>query len=172
LFLVIDHTAIAVADTDRSLAFYRDALGFRVAGTSEYHGIEQERLNGAFASRVRITTLRAPRGPGIEILEYLAPGDGRSLEVARRANDLGAWQIRLATDPEFALAALPPPAAPGPRSLSALALGELPFGLSAAALVADQDGHLLKLARIGRATASPPAERRRSRLGSPLRSIF
>jgi len=32
LFLGIDHTAIVVSDTDRSLAFYHDALGLRVAG--------------------------------------------------------------------------------------------------------------------------------------------
>src|SRR6185503_18190430 len=32
LFLGIDHTAIAVTDTDTSLSFYRDRLGLRVAG--------------------------------------------------------------------------------------------------------------------------------------------
>src|SRR5262249_18461341 len=32
LFLGIDHTAIVVADTAASLAFYRDLLGMRVAG--------------------------------------------------------------------------------------------------------------------------------------------
>jgi catechol 2,3-dioxygenase-like lactoylglutathione lyase family enzyme len=35
LFLGIDHTAIAASDTDRSLAFYRDRLGLRIAGGSE-----------------------------------------------------------------------------------------------------------------------------------------
>src|SRR4029453_17923987 len=34
LFLGIDHTAIVVGDTQRSLRFYRDALGLRVAGES------------------------------------------------------------------------------------------------------------------------------------------
>jgi catechol 2,3-dioxygenase-like lactoylglutathione lyase family enzyme len=38
LFLGIDHTAIVVADTDRSLSCYRDTLGLRVVGTSENHG--------------------------------------------------------------------------------------------------------------------------------------
>ena len=33
VFLGIDHTAIVVADTDRSVAFYRDVLGLRVAAT-------------------------------------------------------------------------------------------------------------------------------------------
>jgi len=35
LFLGIDHTAIAVSDTDRSLQFYRDILGMKLAGESE-----------------------------------------------------------------------------------------------------------------------------------------
>jgi catechol 2,3-dioxygenase-like lactoylglutathione lyase family enzyme len=38
LFLGIDHTAIVVADTARSLQCYRDALGRRVVGESENYG--------------------------------------------------------------------------------------------------------------------------------------
>src|SRR4030095_15445455 len=45
IFLGIDHTAIVVSDTDKSLAFYRDLLGLRVAGESENYGVEQEHLN-------------------------------------------------------------------------------------------------------------------------------
>src|SRR5919198_6386712 len=45
LFLGIDHTAIVVRSTERSLAFYRDLLGLPVAGHSENYGPEQERLN-------------------------------------------------------------------------------------------------------------------------------
>ena len=42
LFLGIDHTAIVVSDTARSLRCYRDTLGLRVAGESENYGPEQE----------------------------------------------------------------------------------------------------------------------------------
>ena len=42
LFLGIDHTAIVINDTDASLKFYRDKLGFRVAGEGENYGTEQE----------------------------------------------------------------------------------------------------------------------------------
>ena len=94
LFLGIDHTAIAVADTARSVAFYRD-LGLRVAGESENWGPEQEHLNAVFASRVRITGLRAAAGPGIELLEYLAPADGLPFPADLRANDVAFWQTRL-----------------------------------------------------------------------------
>jgi len=95
LFLGIDHTAIVVEDTDESLRFYRDTLGLKVAGESENYGIEQERLNNVFGARLRITALRAPSGPGIEFLEYLAPRDGRLAPIDARANDLFHWQTNL-----------------------------------------------------------------------------
>ena len=95
LFLGIDHTAIAVADTGTSLAFYRDRLGFRVAGGSENHGPEQERLNAVRGARLRITSLRAAEGPGVEFLEYLSPRDGRPLPEDVRANDVVHWRTRL-----------------------------------------------------------------------------
>jgi catechol 2,3-dioxygenase-like lactoylglutathione lyase family enzyme len=41
IFLGVDHTAIAVSDTDKSLAFYRNLLGLHVAGESENYGVEQ-----------------------------------------------------------------------------------------------------------------------------------
>jgi catechol 2,3-dioxygenase-like lactoylglutathione lyase family enzyme len=91
LFLGIDHTAIVVADTDSSLGFWRDALGLRVAGGSENWGIEQERLNNVFGARLRITTLRGTGGPGVELLEYLAPAGGRPRPLDARANDLLHW---------------------------------------------------------------------------------
>lgn len=97
LFLGIDHTAIVVADTDSSLGFYRDSLGLRIAGTSENYGIEQERLNNVFGARLRITALKASDGPGIELLEYLAPRGGRPMPVDTKANDLWHWQIQATT---------------------------------------------------------------------------
>jgi catechol 2,3-dioxygenase-like lactoylglutathione lyase family enzyme len=98
LFLGIDHTAMVVADTDASLRFYRDTLGLGVAGGSENLGSEQEHLNNVFGARLRITTLRAAAGPGIELLEYLAPSDGRPAPSDLRANDLLHWQTTLITE--------------------------------------------------------------------------
>jgi catechol 2,3-dioxygenase-like lactoylglutathione lyase family enzyme len=95
LFLGIDHTAIVVADTDRSMAFYRDALGLSVAGETENYGVEQERLNNVFGARLRITTLRAPSGPGIELLEYLSPSNGREYPRDSTPADLWHWHVRL-----------------------------------------------------------------------------
>jgi len=91
LFLGIDHTAIVVSDTDKSLEFYRAVLGMKV-------GVEQEHLNQVFGARLRITALRAERGPGIEFLEYITPPGGRPLPDDAKANDLVFWHTRLVPD--------------------------------------------------------------------------
>lgn len=142
LFLGIDHTAIVVADTERSLAFYRDMLQLAVAGGSENYDTEQEHLNNVFGARLRITTLRASRGPGVELLEYLAPSDGRPAPVDLRANDMMHWQTTMRTD---ALGRLLDARArrlfrlvsPGVVSLPATSAGA---GRDAA-LIRDPDGH-------------------------------
>jgi catechol 2,3-dioxygenase-like lactoylglutathione lyase family enzyme len=104
LFLGIDHTAIVVSDTARSLEFYRDLLGLRVAGASENYGTEQEHLNQVFGARLRITALRAEHGPGIEFLEYLSPPGGRVLPPDAKANDLIFWDTHLDVDEPSAVA--------------------------------------------------------------------
>lgn len=137
LFLGIDHTAIAVADTRKSLAFYRDRLGFRVAGGSENSGPEQERLNAVRGARLRITSLRTDAGPGIEFLEYLAPRDGRPFPADERANDLVHWQTRLIARDEAAL-----------ESLGSSRPVDMPghdLGFARGITVRDPDGHSLEV---------------------------
>ena len=137
LFLGIDHTAIAVADTAQSLAFYRDRLGLRVVGASENSGPEQERLNAVRGARLRITSLRAAEGPGIEFLEYLAPRSGRPFPGDTRASDLVHWQTRLVARDGAALARVGrqrPVALPGPE-----------LGFARAVTVRDPDGHTLEV---------------------------
>jgi catechol 2,3-dioxygenase-like lactoylglutathione lyase family enzyme len=143
LFLGIDHTAIVVADTDRSLACYRDALGLRVAGESDNHGPEQERLNNVFGARLRITTLRAPAGPGVELLQYLTPRDGRPAPPDARANDLVHWQTALVvTDADAVERAL----RGGPCAMlspGVVAPPDRELGFAKAFLLRDPDGHAL-----------------------------
>ena len=129
LFLGIDHTAIVGGDTDRSLAFYHDALGMRVAGSAENWGVEQEHLNQVFGARLRITALRAERGPGIEFLEYVTPPGGRPLPADAQVNDLLAWRVSL-TWPGQNFATVP--GTPVGRSQGTV-------------LVRDPDGHLLEI---------------------------
>lgn len=96
LFLGLDHTAIASADTDVSLAFYRDALGLKIGGASDNYGTEQEHLNQVFGAHLLITGLTAGAGIGIELLNYLAPPGGRLYPVAAsHVNDLWHWHTAL-----------------------------------------------------------------------------
>lgn len=125
LFLGIDHTAIVISNTERSLAFYRDQLGLAVAGHSDNYGIEQEHLNNVEGAHLRITALRAASGPGIEFLDYLAPTTGRAPPADSRPIDAWYWQINLRAA-RAATAATPLP-------------GEL--GFDNGAVVRDPDGH-------------------------------
>jgi catechol 2,3-dioxygenase-like lactoylglutathione lyase family enzyme len=136
VFLGIDHTAIAVGDTTASLAFYRDRLGLRVVGGSENSGPEQERLNAVRGARLRITTLHAAAGPGIELLEYVAPRDGRTRPADARPNDLVHWQTRLVARDDAALDGVAPRPVPVPGDA---------LGFERAALVRDPDGHSLEV---------------------------
>jgi catechol 2,3-dioxygenase-like lactoylglutathione lyase family enzyme len=145
LFLGIDHTAIVSGSTDASLAFYRDVLGMTVAGESENYGTEQEHLNNVFGARLRITALRAASGPGVELLEYVAPTDGRPYPGDAKSNDLLHWQtIIRVTDAPSADSALRA-ARVGFVSPGLIALGDT----ATAALVRDPDGHAVLLRTSG-----------------------
>lgn len=145
LFLGIDHTAIVVGDTDTSLKFYRDFLGLEVVGESENYGTEQEHLNNVFGARLRITTLKAAAGPGIEFLEYLTPRDGRPMPADERANDLMHWQTTLATTDIEAAAQRLRAGKFAFVSPGAITLRERKLGFTKGFLVRDPDGHTMQV---------------------------
>jgi catechol 2,3-dioxygenase-like lactoylglutathione lyase family enzyme len=145
LFLGIDHTAVVVSETARSLKFYRDLLGLKISGETINHGTEQEHLNNVAGARLRITGLRAYSGPGIEFLDYLAPRNGRPAPADTRANDLWHWQTVLATKnaaraAETIRAAGGRLVSPGPVAVTGKSLG-----FSRGFLARDPDGHGLQL---------------------------
>lgn len=163
LFLGIDHTAIVVRDTEASLRLYRDVLGLAVAGESENHGPEQERLNNVFGARLRITALRAAAGPGIEFLEYLAPSDGRPAPDDLKSNDLAHWRVRLTTP--GAADRLQALRRAGGRLVSpgTVTLPDDRLGFEEGLQLRDADGHALLL------TGAPaPAGRERAGLRSTI----
>ena len=145
LFLGIDHTAIVVNDTNTSLRFYKDTLGFQVVGESENYDVEQEHLNNVFGARLRITSLRVSRGPGVELLEYLAPRDGRAAPSDLHANDLAHWQTTVVTDHADGLLGLARDHRISLVSPDVIDTTELPFGFHAGTLTRDPDGHGLRI---------------------------
>lgn len=145
LFLGIDHTAITVSDTARSLDFYRDVLGMKLAGESENYGTEQEHLNNVFASRVRISGLKAPSGFGIEFLDYLTPRDGRPMPPDTRANDLWHWQTAIRVARADAAADKLKTARVRFVSPGVTTIPDRALGIAKGFIVRDPDGHGLQL---------------------------
>jgi catechol 2,3-dioxygenase-like lactoylglutathione lyase family enzyme len=145
LFRGIDHTAIVVSDTRASLAFYRDVLGFRVAGESMNFGTEQEHLNNVQGARLHITGLRAPAGPGIEFLEYLSPRDGRPYPADERANDLVHWETTVWVPDAGAVAAAVRQAGFHVASPAPVELPDTALGFLRGIVVRDPDGHAVQL---------------------------
>ncbi len=96
LFLGIDHSAIAISNTEQSLQFYRDFLGMQVEGGSLNWRETQARMDNLPGAEVRITALR-PRlgGLGIELLDYLVPPKGRPMPSDWKSCDIANVQMEL-----------------------------------------------------------------------------
>ena len=98
-FLGIDHSAIVVTDTARSIAFY-ELLGFSVSYRSLNQGPEQGRLDGLPGAIVEVTGL-APRGsapPHLELLCYRAPPPRSTQLPAPATNDVAAVRLVMEVD--------------------------------------------------------------------------
>ncbi len=83
----IFHTGLTVSDLDRSIAFYRDVLGFEVVSQWESAQPYLRRIVGFPDAELRIALLRLPgatprSGHQLELLEYRVPrgerGDART----------------------------------------------------------------------------------------------
>ena len=99
LFLGIDHSAITVADTKQSLKFYRDLLGMEVEESNINSGDIQAHLDGLPKAEVRVTSLRPQQGGlGIELLDYIEPGTGRSFPNDWQSYDIANVQIQLVVE--------------------------------------------------------------------------
>jgi catechol 2,3-dioxygenase-like lactoylglutathione lyase family enzyme len=157
LFLGIDHTAIVVSDTDETLRFYRDLLAMQVAGESENYDIEQEHLNNVFGARLRITTLRASNGPGVELLEYLAPRSGRAAPLDLKSSDVAHWQTTIITPEPDRVLDLVRTRAFSLVSPVVVTLPSSDLGLDRAVLVRDHDGHGIRIATRASRNASAAA---------------
>jgi len=93
----LEHAALSVADLDRSLAFYRDLLGFQLIRIIEPR---EDALLGTVAglpgARARIAHLRLGDSM-LELFEYRQPR-GQPIPAARSQADHGLIHIGLRTD--------------------------------------------------------------------------
>ena len=138
-------TAIAVSNTDASLAFYDTLLGMRVASESDNYGFEQEHLNNVFGAHLRITALRSPSGIGVEFLEYITPRDGRPASAAASPTDIDHHETVIVVDDLAGLNAQLHAQNFSGVAVKQIADSGLLLNASQVELVRDPDGHFLLL---------------------------
>lgn len=88
-----DHTGITVSNLERSLAFWRDVLGFELSHTAHQKGEFAEEITGVKGAELKLAVLNTPSGHKIELLEYLAPADRKPANV--RPCDVGSTHVAL-----------------------------------------------------------------------------
>ena len=137
-FLGIDHSAISIADTKRSVGFY-ERLGLHHFGSSLNSGPEQDNLDNVAGALVEVTALALPRSsvPHIELLCYRS--DSEREPAVLGTNDVAATQLVLAVrdDEMDALCT---------QNVDTLLSGPVRFEQGARrAMLRDPDGHLLCL---------------------------
>ena len=134
--LGIDHSAISVANTERSVKFY-ERLGLRRTSGSLNSGPEQDRLDDIAGALAEVTAM-APRitTPHVELLCYRGGFDRGSALPA--TNDVAATRLVMKVESEAAIEAL------CAQRAGAVLSGPVRFehgGLFA--MLRDPDGHLL-----------------------------
>jgi catechol 2,3-dioxygenase-like lactoylglutathione lyase family enzyme len=85
LVSAVEAVGMTVSNMDRSVAFFSEVLSFHKTADLEVSGEAYDRLNGVFASRLRIVRLRLGEEE-IELTEYLTPR-GRPVPLDSRSND-------------------------------------------------------------------------------------
>jgi catechol 2,3-dioxygenase-like lactoylglutathione lyase family enzyme len=95
--LAADHTGITVSNLERSLAFWRDVLGFELSHTAHQTGEMASEIPGVEGAEIKLAVVKAPGGHKIELLEYLAPLE-RKWNVGLRPCDVGFVHVALIVD--------------------------------------------------------------------------
>ncbi len=146
LLMGIDHTAICVTSTEKSLKFYQDFLGMEMVGSSLNYGIEQEKLSGVIGAKVQISALRFPNtsGIGVEFLEYLQPLDGKSFCEETDTADLRGSFIVIEVENISSLHEKLKDFSIRPLSRKIVEI-TTPFGFRKAFAILDPDGHRILL---------------------------
>ena len=91
-----DHTGITVSNLERSLAFWRDVLGFDFSHAAHQTGALATEITGVEGAEIKLAVLKAPGGHKIELLEYLAPADRKRANL--RPCDVSSVHVALLVD--------------------------------------------------------------------------
>jgi glyoxylase I family protein len=91
-----DHTGITVSNLERSLAFWRDVLGFEFSHRTHQAGELASQITGVPGAEISLAVVKAP-GHKIELLQYHAPAD-RKRQNDLRPCDVGSVHVALTVD--------------------------------------------------------------------------
>lgn len=104
--LATNHTSFTVSNLDRTLAFFRDALGFEVTSKAPRDQKAIENITGVKDGDVMIAYVRGP-GHSLELIEYLGPSERG--HVTPRPCDVGFAHVAYDVDDiDAAIAAAKP----------------------------------------------------------------
>jgi catechol 2,3-dioxygenase-like lactoylglutathione lyase family enzyme len=95
--LAADHTGITVSNLERSLAFWRDVLGFELSHTAHQTAEMAGEITGVEGAEIKLAVVKVPGGHKIELLEYLAPLE-RKWDVDLRPCDVGFVHVALTVE--------------------------------------------------------------------------
>lgn len=148
----MNHVGLTIADTDRSLRFWRDTLGLEIETerSSTWSGAFPDALTGNEGCSLRITMLTCDNGARIQLEEFLRPA---SAPTGQSWTAPGGGHICLEVQDIFAITAaatergytiISRPAAPVPLPSSSGLEGGYMMGLK------DPDGHIVELLELPR----------------------
>jgi catechol 2,3-dioxygenase-like lactoylglutathione lyase family enzyme len=150
--LSTNHTSLTVSNLDRSIAFFRDCLGFEVTSKAPREAPLTERVTGIPGASITVAYVRGP-GHSLELIEFHGPASKG--KVKSRACDTGTFHVAYDVDDlDAALAAVKqydvlPVAAP-------ITVDGGPNKGARIAFVRDPDGIMLELIQAPGAKNRPP----------------
>src|SRR5256885_15218153 len=93
--IATDHTGITVSNLERSLAFWRDVLGFELSHRAHHTGKLASEVTGVPGAEISLAVLKVP-GHKIELLEYHAPPGRKRADL--KPCDVGSVHLALIVD--------------------------------------------------------------------------
>ena len=93
--LATNHTSFTVSNLDRTVAFFREALGFEVTSKAPRNPGLIQRITGVEGADVMIAYVRGS-GHSLELIEYVGPSDRSS--VYPRPCDVGFAHVAYDVD--------------------------------------------------------------------------
>ncbi|HEY49796.1 MAG TPA: bleomycin resistance protein [Dehalococcoidia bacterium] len=90
-----NHTSFTVSNLDRTIAFFRDCLGFEVISKAPRELVLTERVTGIPGADIVVAYVRGP-GHSLELIEFHGPASRG--KVSCRACDTGAFHLAYGVD--------------------------------------------------------------------------